>query len=280
MKLVVCLKQSTDVTIVQHDSRQETLLRYIPNPLDLVAVEKALGVCAVYGGEVIALAVGPPRVETALRKALMMGVSRAVRIWDERLEGADVFAIAPILARAGQTVGFDLLLCGARSVDTGTEVMGALMAEHLSLPLITRAIGLEFDIEKRWIIAHTKLEKGGRETYTASYPAVVTVEQGVTVPRYCGPLWLRQGLRKRVEILDLERLGAGFPLPARRVISLAITPPRPRTKVGVKVSGLSLKEKLVLMRGQLNRPQSGGIVNGSPEEAARVIKEHLEKWLC
>lgn len=274
MKVVVCLKQITDLTIVQQNSRQETFLRHIPSPLDLIAVEEALRVCAVHGGEVIALTVGPQRADRALRKALMMGVDRAVRVWDEHLEGADSFATALVLARSAQTIGFDLLLCGARSADTGTEVIGALMAEHLSLPLITRAVGLE--IEGKCVIAHKRVEKGGRETYTAPWPVVVTVEQGLQEPRYCGPLWLSRGLKKRVEVVGLKDMGIDS-LPPERVRTLGIMPPRPRTKIGIRVSGLSMAEKLKIMRGETG--QKGGIVSGSPEEAARKIKAHLEKWL-
>lgn len=186
--------------------------------------------------------------------------------------------MALVLARAAQKIGFDLVLCGARSADTGSEVIGAVLAHHLGLSLIARAIGLRLACETKKIIANRKLEKGGRETYAVPLPAIIAIERSI-VPRYSSPRWVHRLINGHVEVLTPADIGLGLPLPAPRIKALALTAPKPRTKIGVKVSGLSLKDKLAVMRGEAGRSQHGLVVGERPEDAARKIKEHLERWL-
>jgi len=249
------------------------------NPLDLCALEEALQLRAAIGGEVVALSVGPPAADVTLRKALMMGADRMVRLWDDRLRGCDSFAMALVLAKAARAIGFDLLLCGARSVDTGGELMAAAIAEHLELPLIARAVALRLDGATGRIVADKKLERGARETYAARLPAVLSIDRGPAEPRYSGPLWVRRLMRANVDLLTLKDIALTLPLPAPRITALGLSAPKPRTKIGVKVSGLSLKDKLAIMRGRTSAAKKEEVVAERPEDAARKIKEHLEKWL-
>lgn len=279
MKILVCVKHIADVDAVQDGAGlQPSGLNQMPNPLDLSAIEEALQVRALTGGEVTALTVGPSQAERTLSKALMMGANRALRLWDEGLQGAEATGVALVLARAAQKLGFDLLLCGARSADSGSETIGALLAEHLGLPLICRAIRLRFDRVTNRIVADKKLEKGARETYAAPMPAILTIERGIE-PRYSSSNWVHRLLKERSEVLNLRDIGMSEALPPPRVRSIALMPPKPRTKIGVKLSGLSLKDKLAVMRGRANNPQREALVSDRPEDAAKKIKKHLDRWL-
>src|SRR5262249_37803935 len=139
VRFVVCLKRVQEAMLLGPDSRVAPSVRSYPNPTDLAAVEHALCLGGEAGGR-FAPAPGPPGAGTVLRKALMMGVERSVRVWSDQLAGADSFAVATMLAGAAGRLGFDLLLLGARSADTGTEAVGAAIAELLSLPLVTRVV--------------------------------------------------------------------------------------------------------------------------------------------
>ena len=280
MKVVTCLKHVVDPETFRPEQGDESRYRWIANPLDLLALEQALRVRDAHGGEVRVLTVGPPQADASLKRAIMMGADRVVRMWDDRLSGADSCAAALVLAGAIRRTGFDLLLCGARSADTGSELVGALLAEALDLPLVTRVIHLDVDRERRRVVVHRKVDRGARETYAAPLPAVLTIEEGAAEPRYCGPGWVRRLLREEVETLGLEDAGVEPALVLPRVRPLDITPPRPRTKLGTRVAGLSLREKLMVMRGEAGGKKAGGIVNGPPEEAARKMKEHLDRWLA
>jgi electron transfer flavoprotein beta subunit len=280
VKTVVCVKRIGDLPHLRNSGGVElSAAGQAPNPLDLSALEEALQVRTAEGGDVTALSVGPRPAEATLKKALMMGVDRIVRLWDERLRGCDSFGIALVLAKAAQAIGFDLLMCGARSADTGSELVAAAIAEHLGLPLIARAISLRIDRATGRIIADKKLERGARETCAARLPAVLAIECGPAEPRYSSPLWVRRLIRRKVDLLTLKDIGLALPLPAPRVSPLGLTAPKPRTKIGVRVSGLSLKDKLAIMRGRTSAAKKEEVVEERPEDAASKIKEHLERWL-
>lgn len=280
MKIIVCLKHIADIAAMRDgDGAEPSVVRQVPNSLDLNALEEALQVRAAVGGEIIALTVGPAQADITLRKAVMMGADRAVRLWDESLRDLDAASMARVLAGAAKKFGFDLLLCGARSSDTGTELVGAMLAEVLEVPLICRAMALHFDGETGRIVADKKLEKGARETYATRLPAILTIEQG-SEARYSGPNWIFRLRSERVEVLKLTDIGVTENLPVPRVRKIALMPPKPRTKVGTKVSGLSLKEKMAVMRGRsAAKPQRQAATSDRPEDAANKIKEHLDRWL-
>lgn len=280
MKTVVCVKHIGGLPHIGDGRAAEPALgRQASNPLDLSALEEALQVRDAEGGEVIALSVGPPLTEATLKKALMMGADRIVRLWDDRLRECDSFGMGLVLAKGARAIGFDLLMCGARSADTGSELIGAVIAEHLGLPLIARATALRIDRATGRIIADKKLERGARETYAARLPAVLAIERGPAEPRYADQLWVRRLVGSRVDFLTLQDIALDLPLPAPRVLPLQLTAPKPRTKIGVRVSGLSLKEKMAVMRGRASAAKKENLVEERPDDAARKIKEHLQRWL-
>lgn len=280
MRILVCIKHIADLGLVRNGAGPKSgPLRHMPNELDLSAIEEALRVGASTGAEVTALTVGPPEADSTLRKALMMGAHCAHRLWDESFKDVDAAAMGQILAATARRIGFDLMLCGARSGDLGSELVGAVLAERLGLPLICRAVELRFDPDSNRIVADKKLEKGGRETYAAQLPAVVTIERGIE-PRYSMSSWVCRVLRERIEVMSLADIEMPEAPPAPRVRAIALTEPKPRTKTGVKLTGLSLKDKLAVMRGRAEKTQGRAVVSSDrPEDAAAKILEQMQKWL-
>lgn len=277
MRTLVCIKDVGDISSIS-DPSELRFLRGRSNPLDMSAIEEALQLRSVAGGEIVAVTVGPAESDFLLKKALMMGVNEAVRVWDAELTGADPFGIALVLAKAAVKLSFDLILCGARSADTNSEIVGAALAEHLRAPLITRAITLRLDATGKRLIADRKLERGLRETYAVRLPAVLTIERSIE-PRYSSPRWVHRLFEERVHTLGLSDIGFTVPLPTARVVSLGLVAPKPRSKAGVKLSGLSLKDQLAVMRGHANAAQCQRIVGQRPEETAKEISGHLDRWL-
>jgi len=77
-----------------------------------------------------------------------MGADDGAILSDQGFEGSDSFGIAHILTKAIQKVGgYDLILCGRQAADWDEGLVGSIIAENLSLPLVTLAVAIDV-IEK------------------------------------------------------------------------------------------------------------------------------------
>ncbi|MCP2013077.1 electron transfer flavoprotein beta subunit [Deinococcus sp. HSC-46F16] len=149
--------------------------------MDEYGVEEALrlreGGAAVE--EIVALAVGPKRVEDALRTALAMGVDRAIHVeTDEKL---DPIALSRLVAQVAQAEGAGLILVGGQEADWDSQALGAATAERLGWPQLTWTNELALDGET---LTGRHDVDDGNESFRASLPAVVTTQQGLNEPRY------------------------------------------------------------------------------------------------
>ncbi len=279
MKIVTCMKIIPDPSLIEFDIQKEEMKgrSYILNPPDSCAFEEALRIREKYGGEVTTIAIAPPAGEGIIKKTLLDGADRAIRVWSKDLAvgiglDIDVSMTTAILTEILIKTGFDLVLCGHRSKAGSREFKGIALASSLQVPIVTRVVGIEFSGKKE-IIVHKKLEKGMRETYKLKLPAVITVDEGINQPRYV-PLFSRtywDGVGKKVEILE-PPLSHIVPL----VKLVRVDQPKPRTKVGKKLSGLSMMEKLKVLRGETGGKKE--MVSGSPVKAAEKIIEKLKEW--
>ena len=281
MKLLVCLKQIPDPRLVEFNVQKKELecSAWRLNPLDGVALEEALRLKDNPDVSVTVITVGPDRAGRILRQGLTSGADNAIRVWEPFLERTDAYVTAQVLAAAGSQLNADLILCGARSADGGGGCVGAYLAEELGIPYITRAVALTS--RDGAVTAHSREESGWREELHAMLPAVVGVDTGLNEPRYV-PLLSRaykQGMNKPIEIWDVEKLGVKQDQLGCLVLAVEVMQPRPRTKVGTKVSGLSMAQKLKLMRGQAGGRQRE-VLTGAPSEVAPRILARLEEWLA
>jgi electron transfer flavoprotein beta subunit len=270
MRIVVCLKMIADPDIIEFDVSTEALRNIHPvlDPIDHYALEEGLALKREKGGEVMAVSVAPEAGDKILRHALLYGADRAIRFWHETLRGADTWLVSQVIKEGLERFGFDLILCGTRSMDTGSGLMVSALACNLNIASATGIIDLEVgDNEK--IAADKKLPKGQRETYSLQLPAVIGVEEGINEPRYVAPFSriYREGMRKKVEFMEPD-LGnrKGHPL----IKHLRFVQSQPRVKVGIDISALSMQEKLKMMRGELGREKEE-IFEGPPGEAAEKI---------
>ena len=113
MKIAVCVKQVPEANAPKRlDPARKRLDRSgeaTLNPFDVHAVEEALRVKERTGdGEVVVVSMGPGRALDALRKALAMGVDRAVLVSDEAAAGSDLVATSAVLARVLERESADL----------------------------------------------------------------------------------------------------------------------------------------------------------------------------
>jgi len=278
MKIVICMKQIPDPNIIEFDISSEKLtsIVWVPNMVDLCALEEGLRIREEYGGEVVVVSLAPSRGNDVLKRALTYGADKAIRVWEDSLEEtADTWVVSAILGQILEKLDFDVVFCGARSKDSGSEFMGVALAERLNLPIVTRVVKLEVQ-GKREVIVHKKLEKGERETYVARLPAVITIDETINQPRYVA-LFSRtyqEGMKKEIEVIKPDLSGWKHSCLVRQ---LYVSQPKPRTKVGQNISGLSIANMMKLLKGEKEGKKE--IFSGSPAEGSKKVVKKLEEWL-
>ena len=186
MKIAVCIKRTPD-----SESRFKIApagaaidpagLKFDMDDFAGYAVEAALQLNEkAGGGETVVYAVGPDNVQESLRKAMSMGVDRAVHLKADPVP-ADGLAIAKALAAELKDGGFDLVLFGKHAFDSSAGVVGTATAELLGIACVTAASQLSVEGGKG--SARRELE-GSAEILSFPLPAVVTIDEGVARPRY------------------------------------------------------------------------------------------------
>lgn len=281
MKVAVCLKHAVDPLAAEFDVATDALVErdWLLAPAEVVALEAALRLAEETGGSVTAVTVGPPRADAVLRHALTYGADAALRVWDDALAGAsDSFVTARVLAAALRPLAADAIVLGARSLDGGSGSVGPALAEELGLPLVVHVSALA--LEDGAVVAARAGDAGWRDEFRARLPAVLTVDEGLHQPRYVAVLGrtYRRGLGLPIEVTTPGALGVPADGLAGATAVRRLMQPKPRTKAGAKVAGMSMKEKLAMMRGGGAKKEKE-LFEGSPAEAAQLLLGKLQEWL-
>jgi len=156
-------------------------LGFTISPHEECAVEEAVRLVEAHGGESVVLTLGPAEAEEQLRDCMATGADRAILLqtggeeWD-----AQATAGAIVDAIRGEEP-FDLILFGNESADAGGYQVGIRVACALGLPVVTGLKGIAVEGGQ----ARCEREAGdGREVYEVPLPAVLTVLEGLNLPRY------------------------------------------------------------------------------------------------
>ena len=160
-------------------------LGFTISPHEECGVEEAVRLIEATGGESVVLTLGPQESVEQLRDAMALGVDRAIHLqsdgseWDpEATAGAIVEAIRADESATGR---FDLVFFGNESADSGGFQVGARVARALGRPLVT---GLKrVTLDGTSVRCEQEVE-GGRDVYVVPMPAVLTVKEGLNLPRY------------------------------------------------------------------------------------------------
>jgi electron transfer flavoprotein beta subunit len=240
MKIVVLVKQVPDTAADKRlDPDTLTVDRAavdgLINEMDEYAVEEALQLVAEHGGEITVVSMGPEDATDGYKKALQMGVDKAVFLTDPALAGSDTLATSYALAQVLGTLEYDLILMGSEASDARTSVVPAMLAERLGLPQLTFANKVQVDGDK---ITVNRLTDTGHDVVEATLPALVSVVETINEPRYPSFKGIMAAKKKPVDVLDLA--GASID-PARvgqagswsKVLDATLAPPRAK---GVIVS--------------------------------------------
>jgi len=155
-------------------------LGFTISPHEECAVEEAVRMVEAGGGEVLVVTLGPPEAEEQLRDCMAIGAERGILL--KTAEEWDAQGTASAIVEAVRAEGpFDLLLFGNESADAGNYQVGIRVAYALGLPVAT---GLK-KIEVQDGRVRCERDVGGaRDVYEVPTPAVLTVLEGLNLPRY------------------------------------------------------------------------------------------------
>jgi len=220
MEIGVCVKRVPMVggKIVLTADEQEVDTRmsgFTISPHEECAVEEAVQITERLGGTVSVITLGPAVAADQLREALALGAKRAVLLETDGREWGPIATAAAIVAEVRRHAdggpGYDLLLCGNEAADTGDYQVGVRVACALGWPCVTGIKNLE--ITEGGARARREY-RGGEETFEFELPAVISVKEGINLPRYPSlpgrlrakraeierhePQWQAEGLRKRM----------------------------------------------------------------------------------
>jgi len=250
VKVLVCVKRvpMTGGRIVLTDdglSIETKHLGFAVSPHEECGVEEAVRLVEAHGGESVVLTLGPADSEEQLRDAMAIGIDRGIHLvtggeeWDP--EATATAIVAAIGADEAATGPFDLIFFGNESADSGGFQVGLRAAYALGRPCAT---GLKSIAVEGAVVRCEQEVGGGRDVYELPLPAVITVLEGLNLPRYPSvPGRMRAG-RKPLE---------------------ATTPARPESRLALS--------RLVVPEGEAKQAE----VLGRGPDAAPAVVDLLEQ---
>ncbi|MBI3731954.1 MAG: electron transfer flavoprotein alpha/ beta subunit [Chloroflexi bacterium] len=231
MRLIVCLKQVPSLEQMKFDDETKRLIRdgvsNSINTFDRRAITEAIRLKEQFGGEVVAVTMGPPQAADALKEALMMGCDRAVHLLGREFAGADTLATARTLAMACRKIGFDLIFCGKTSTDAETAQVPPMLAEFLSVPQVTGVTELQCSEDRATFRALREVDDGF-EWVECPLPAVLSAAERLNKPIRVGPadaakadgkpfeVWTPQAMHDEMSLFGLP----GSPTWVERIYSI------------------------------------------------------------
>jgi electron transfer flavoprotein beta subunit len=226
VNIVVCVNHVPDTETrvrVGPDGNtiDRTNVNYVINPYDEFAVEESLRLKEKFSGEVTAISLGGDSHKETLRKALSLGVDKALLLKDETPR--DSFSVAKALAETIKELSSDIVFFGKQSIDYDNSQVGTMVAEFLGLPSVSVVVKLE--ISGRVAVAHREVE-GGHEIVEVKLPAVFTAQKGLNEPRYPSLKGIMAAKSKPI----LERPAPAVE-PRVQVLSMRNPPPKAAGKI-------------------------------------------------
>jgi electron transfer flavoprotein beta subunit len=187
VNVLVCVKRVplTGGKMVLTDDQRAISTRHLGftvSPHEECGAEEAVRLVEQHGGSSTVLTLGPPEAEEQLRDMMAIGVDQAVHLVTDGEEW-DPQATATAITEAirAQAEPYDLILFGNESADAGNYQVAIRVAHKLGLPVVTGVKGITVDGDQ---VRCEQEVAGGRDVYVVPAPAVVTVKEGLNLPRY------------------------------------------------------------------------------------------------
>jgi electron transfer flavoprotein beta subunit len=190
MKVLVCIKRvpftGGKMVLAEDSMALETRhLGFTMSPHEECGVEEAVRLIEANGGESVVLTLGPAEAVEQLRDAMAIGIDRGILLQTDRAEWDPEATSAAIVdaVRADEAASgpFDLIFFGNESADSGGFQVGLRLAHALGRPAVTGLKGVKVEGSS---VRCEQDSGGGRDVYILPLPAVLTVKEGLNLPRY------------------------------------------------------------------------------------------------
>ncbi|MFN3604408.1 MAG: electron transfer flavoprotein subunit beta/FixA family protein [Leptonema sp. (in: bacteria)] len=240
MKIAVLIKQVPDTETqiagkISGNQINETGIKWIVSPFDEHALEEAMRIKEKHQAEVVAISLGPDRVQDALRTAYALGVDRVTHIKDDSYNVLDVFYTANVLASYLKQENPDIILAGNIAIDSQSSMVPTMIAQILNIPSIIYAIKIEISGNK---VKVTREIEGGTADIETEMPVLITATKKLNEPKYPPLKGILAAKKKTINIVQVSSLGVSVP----KIEILAIEPPPPRPP-GRIIEGATPEEK-------------------------------------
>jgi electron transfer flavoprotein beta subunit len=190
MRIAVCIKRvpitGGRIALTEDARAIDTRhLGFTMSPHEECGVEEAVRLIEAHKGDSVVITLGPREAVEQLRDAMALGIDRAIHLqtdgaeWDGETTAAAL--LDAISADEAATGAFDIIFFGNESADSGGFQVGTRVAHALGRPCVT---GLKkVTLEGGSARCEQEVE-GGRDVYVVPLPAVLTVKEGLNLPRY------------------------------------------------------------------------------------------------
>jgi electron transfer flavoprotein beta subunit len=224
MNILVCVKRvpatAGKITLAPDERAIDTkFLAFTVSPHEECAVEEAVRIVEAGGGTTTVLTLGPDDAADQLREAMAIGIEKAILLATDGGEWSPAATAAAIVdtirAKEAADGPFDLILLGNEAADSGDYQVGIRVALGLDRPVITGVKGIEVGDDR--VVARREAAGGGWEVYDIPRPAVVTVREGLNLPRYPSVPGRLRARKKEIERVSLPAGGGGSAMRKLRV---------------------------------------------------------------
>src|SRR5437773_3840214 len=223
MRIAACIKR-VPITggriLLTDDARAINTqhLGFTMSPHEECGVEEAVRLIEAKKGDSVVLTLGPPEAVEQLRDAMALGIDRAIHLQTDGsefdAEGTAATLLEAIRADEAANGPFDIVFFGNESADSGGFQVGIRVAHALGRPCV---IGLKkVSLEGTSLRCEQEVE-GGRDVYVVPLPAVLTVKEGLNLPRYPSVPGKMRARSKPVAIVTPSR-----PAPRLELVTLAV----------------------------------------------------------
>jgi electron transfer flavoprotein beta subunit len=256
VRILVCVKRvpitGGKMVLTADEQALETRhLGFTISPHEECGVEEAVRLveassAAGAGGETVVLTLGPAEAEEQLRDCMAVGADRGILLktdgadWDAQSTAGAIVDAIRVLQQEGEP--FDLILFGNESADTGNYQVGIRVAHALGLPVVNGLKKIELEG------ANVRCERdagGARDVYVVPVPAVLSVLEGLNLPRYPSVPGRLRAKSKPLAVVELER-------PAQRLEKLRlVVPPGQGKQAEILGSGPEAAPRVVELMQQL-----------------------------